>query len=228
VNRSGAGYAHEVRLADGRSVPVATDHGTVAWARVEPDGSVSAAMVDGTPGRAGSLEVAQGLASLVFARGAWEVIVGDRTDVVVPAAAGWPVWRVMLDGRVLACGEVGKEGLIHCLPEDDAGMTDRYVLGDRSAADAVAAPVAAFVASSWAEGERAMDRLTSSLADVDDPDLLDLRARLEHRDLGDLAKSLARLRSRIHAGTADTVLVAAQESLTSIAVRLHDLDLGRT
>jgi len=228
VNRRGSAFAGDVRLAGGQSIVVATDHGTVAWARIESDGTVSAAMVDGAPGRAGDLSVSQGLASIVRREGGWDVITADRTDVFVPTAAGLPVWRVMLDGRILDCGEVDGAGCIHCLPEDDAGLTDRYVLGDRALADEAVSAVTAFVETSWRESDSAINHLAQDLTNADDPDLVDLRTRLGNRDLGELAKSLARLRSRIHAGTADADIVAAHEQLTSIATRILDLELGRT
>jgi len=227
VNRSGRSWAGEVGLAAGAVLRVGCGHATVLWAALTPDGTVTAAMVDGAPGVVGDLVVDQGLAAVALLDGAWEVVTADRTDVVVPRAAGQPVWRVLLTGEVLAVGEVAPDGRFHAVVEDDAGTTDRYVLGPRDTAERAAASVTWFRETSWATAREDLATLSHTLTD-DDPDLVELRDRLNSLDLEGLAASLARLRSRLAAGTGTPAVRTAESTLTRIAVRVRDLDLGAT
>ncbi len=139
---------------------------------------------------------------------AWHVISQERCLVTLPGAAGAPLWRITLAGKVLDAGRVGDDGRLRFVARDDAGDTDRYVVGDRRAAEAVAGHVVDFFTA------------TADAAAAEAGALGIDPALVTHR--------LRRIRSQLAAGSAtedDRQLLGALER---ISARTNDLRLGES
>ena len=235
VNRSGTPWTGDVRLANGDVVPVSSGHGTVAWARVDAGGTVSAALISGRNAYVGDIRIERGQAAITRGSSGWEVVASDPGSVWIPGAAGLDAYRVTLHGSVLTAGVVGADGLLDVVVDDDAGATDRYVLGDVAVAQDWASHAHRFTELSWAQIEREFGSIAERLAELQieagasfDPDFTELATRLHDRDLSGLARSLPRMRSRLVAGSAAPGTDEIERALTRIGMRHRDLALGRS
>ena len=139
---------------------------------------------------------------------AWHVVAQERCWVTIPGAAGAPLWRVTLAGKVLDVGRVGDDGRMRFVARDDAGDTDRFVAGDRRAAEAVAAAVVEFFAAT-AEAAAA-------------------EAAAVGVDPAEVAHRLRRSRSRMVAGSATGDERRLHDALERISARTNDLRLGES
>lgn len=139
---------------------------------------------------------------------AWHILADERCWVTLPGAAGAPLWRVTLAGRVLDAGQVGTDGRLRVVARDDRGETDRYVAGHRRAADAVAAVVGEFFE---ATAQAAADEAAALGVDP---------REVTHR--------LRRLRSHLVAGTATEEDRQLAEDLARLSARTNDLRLGES
>ncbi len=195
------------------NVPMTIAAASVSWMAIEsvgggaPDAEI-AALLHGTDARVGGLRSSAGQTAVARLGDAWHVLHSESCTVVVPAAAGLSAWRVTLAGRVLSAGEVAADGTLALIHLDDRGHTDRYVLGDREAAEAVADPVRHYQLSTLAAVTEMCAAIGVSAAEV------------THR--------LRRARSAMAAGSATAEQVALIDPLTRIAVRMNDLRLGES
>ena len=128
------------------NLPVTIAAASVTWMTLEPVGegapnALAAALLHGTDAQVGALRSSAGQTAIARLGDAWHVLHSESCTVVVPAAAGLMAWRVTLAGKVLRAGEVDADGTLALIHLDDRGHTDRYVLGDRDVAEAVAEPV---------------------------------------------------------------------------------------
>jgi hypothetical protein len=169
-------------------------------------------MVHGDDAGAGPITCSQGQCAVALlgsgdAR-AWHVVSQERAWVGVADAAGEQLWRVTLSGKVLDAGTVGPDGRFRFVASDDAGETDRYVIGDHAAADAVAGAVNDYLVTTLTRAEQEANTLGVSVHEVTD--------------------RIRRIRSRLAAGTAtdeDRQLLAP---LATIAARMNDIRLGES
>lgn len=207
VNRTHHSWTGEVA---GQSVTAGA--ASVTWMALDLEGSVVAAMVHGDDGQAGDIACSQGQCAVALvgtgATAAWHIISQERAWIRVPAAAGRPLWRVTLSGKVLEVGTVADDGRIRFVHGDDAGETDRYVAGERAAADAVAAAVNEYFVATLTRAEADATAAGISVHEVTD------RVR--------------RIRSRIVAGTATDADRELLPTLTTIAARMNDIRLGES
>ena len=185
---------------------------SVTWMAVDTDGAVVAAMVHGDDAVAGPITCSQGQCAVALLgsgdAAAWHVVSQERAWVGIADAAGEPLWRVTLSGKVLNAGTVGPDGRFRFVANDDAGQTDRYVIGDQRAADAVAGAVNDYFVTTLTRAEQEANALGVSVHEVTD--------------------RIRRIRSSLVAGTAtdeDRQLLA---SLTTIAARMNDIRLGES
>lgn len=156
-----------------------------------------------------TIEVAPGADPRVAAgTHAWHVISQERCWVGLPGAAGAPLWRVTLAGKVLEAGRVGEDGRLRFVARDDAGETDRYVAGQRRAAEAVAAAVVEFFVA------------TAEAAAVE--------AAALGVDPVEVAHRIRRTRSRGIAGLATEDERRLLHDLERISARTNDLRLGES
>jgi hypothetical protein len=198
VNRTAAPWTGS---ADG--VAATVNAASVCWF-AHYGGEVNAALLHGRDARAGSLASGHGQVAVTRTGDAWHVLAEERSEVTVPAAAGLSLWRVTLAGDVIECGPVPASGRFEVVRLDDRGETDRFVLGPRELADAVAAAVTHF-------------RLTT---------LADVQVECERLGVepGEVVHRARRLRSARAAGReVDTDLL---DALTRLTVRMGDLRLG--
>lgn len=203
VNRGHSAWSGTI---DGTEV--AAGAASVSWFAAEPGGAVKAALLHGDHARAGALRSSRGQTAIVEMGDAWHVIASNDALVSVPAAAGLPVWRVLLSGEVESVQGVMSENPLRVVQLDDCGHTDRYVLGPREAADEVAGAVVHFRLSQLAAVEAEASALGVPVAEV------------RHR--------LRRLRSAIAAGRADEQSAAMLEGLTRLSTRMNELRLWRS
>jgi hypothetical protein len=185
---------------------------SVTWMAVDTDGAVVAAMVHGDDAGAGPITCSQGQCAVALLGSgdatAWHVVSQERAWVGVADAAGQPLWRITLSGKVLNAGTVGPDGRFRFVASDDAGETDRYVIGDHAAADAVAGAVNDYLVTTLTRAEQEANTLGVSVHEVTD--------------------RIRRIRSRLAAGTAtdeDRQLLAP---LATIAARMNDIRLGES
>jgi len=185
---------------------------SVSWMTLEPADdqtpSVVAALLHGHDAAAGGLRSSNGQTAIARSGDAWHIVHSESCDVVVPGAAGLGVWRVTLSGTVFDCGVVADDGRAEVVILDDAGHTDRYVFGERAAADEVADPVRHFQLTTLAAVGEACDAIGVPAGEV------------MHR--------LRRIRSSAAAGSATDDQLALLEPLTRICVRMNDLRLGES
>jgi hypothetical protein len=203
VNRT-----RDVAAVTVEGVELHTNPASVTWFALDGD-RVVAAMLHGDDAKVGPIECSQGQCAVALLRDkAWHVISQERAWVTIPDAAGLPMWRVTLVGKVLDAGTVPTDGRFRFVHQDDRGQTDRYVLGDRAAADAAAEPVMHF--------------FTTTLT----------TAELEAAELGvqswEIVERIRRTRSKMVAGTATADEVALLPRLTRIAARMNDIRLGES
>ena len=236
VNRTAAPWSGDV-LGVAVTAGAASVTWFALRADANPGGAVAAALLHGDDAVVGGLGCSQGQCAVAWlpmpstaadpatasapadgttangpgdgqAAGAWHVISQERAWVTVPAAAGLPLWRVTLAGKVIEAGDVGDDGRFRFIARDDAGETDRYVAGDRSAADAVAAPVVDFFMATAEAAAREAEALG-----VDPREVVHL---------------IRRTRSRLAAGSATDDEVARLDALTRLSSRTNDLRLGES
>lgn len=217
VGASGRRYVTVVNRSTQRSevsvegIALWTNPASVTWFTLDGE-RVVAAMLHGDDARIGSIECSQGQCTVALLPSgdadAWHVISQERAWITLPDAAGRPMWRVTLAGKVLDTGSVPDDGRFRFVHQDDRGQTDRYVLGDRATADAAAAPVAEFFATTLA------------------------RAEAESAALGveswEIAERIRRIRSRLVARTATDEERALLPHLTRVASRMNDIRLGES
>jgi hypothetical protein len=139
---------------------------------------------------------------------AWHIISQERCTVVLPGAAGAPLWRVTLSGKVVDAGRVGDNGHLRVVARDDRGDTDRYVAGSRHAADGIAAMAADYFMAT-AEAAAA-------------------EAAAIGVDPAHVAHLLRRTRSRLAAGSATDHELRLLADLERISARTNDLRLGES
>jgi len=203
VNRSA-----ERRQGSYRGVALATNPASVTWFALDGD-RVTAALLHGDDASVGPIACSQGQCSVaLLVDGSWHVISQERAWVTVPGAAGLTMWRVTLSGKVLDAGVVGGHGRFRFVHQDDRGQTDRYVLGSRAAADAVAEPVRHFLTTTLAAAEAEAAALGVPVHEV--------------------ADRVRRTRSRLAAGRGTAEERVLLERLTHIAARTNDIRLGES
>ncbi len=195
------------------NLPVTIAAASVSWMALEAAGSgssggVIATLLHGTDARVGAVRSSAGQTAVARLGDAWHVVHSESCTVEVPAAAGLMAWRVTLAGKVLSAGEVAADGTLALIHLDDRGHTDRYVLGDRDAAEAVVEPVRHYQLSTLAAVTEMCDAVGVPAGEV------------THR--------LRRTRSAQAAGSATAEQVALIDPLTRIAVRMNDLRLGES
>jgi len=208
VNRT----AGQVRLeADG--VPVAAGAAAVTWF-AHDDGTVVAALLHGDDASVGPITSSQGQVAVARidtpeGEGVWHVVSEERSWVTLPIDGDAVAFRVTLAGLVSDLGPVS-DGRLRFVHQDDAGRTDRVVVGDpaaaRAAADAAAAPVVEFMLGALAVVETEAAELGLSGAEVVD--------------------RIRRIRSARVAGTASAEDLELLDRLTPLAVRANDIRLG--
>jgi hypothetical protein len=211
VNRHREHWRGSVDVAGCGGVTASIGGASVSWAALESTGDqvrVVAALLHGHDASVGELCSSNGQAAIVRLGDAWHVVHSESCRVIVPEAAGLALWRVTLSGNVLECGVVAADGHVELVALDDAGQTDRYVLGERAAADEVADPVRHYQLSTLAAVGEMCDAVGVPPGEV------------THR--------LRRIRSSVAAGSATDDQRALLEPLARIAVRMNDLRLGES
>ena len=212
VNRQPVHWRGSVDVAGCGKVMASVGAASVSWMTLEPADdqtpSVVAALLHGHDAAAGGLRSSNGQTAIARSGDAWHIVHSESCDVVVPGAAGLGVWRVTLSGTVFDCGVVADDGRAEVVILDDAGHTDRYVFGERAAADEVADPVRHFQLTTLAAVGEACDAIGVPAGEV------------MHR--------LRRIRSSAAAGSATDDQLALLEPLTRICVRMNDLRLGES
>ncbi len=209
VNRTHGSARLEV---DG--VPVTAGAASVTWF-AHDDGRVVAAMLHGEDAAVGPVTSSQGQVAVALRGGpegppVWHVVAEERTRVTLPdLAEGAVAVRTTLAGSVDELGPLDGAALrfVHL---DDAGRTDRVLVGApaaaRAAADAVVAPVVEYMLAALARVEADAAELGLSGAEVVD--------------------RIRRIRSARVAGTATEEELELLDRLTPIAVRANDIRLG--
>jgi len=194
-------------------VPMTIAAASVSWMTLEPVGgaapdAVAAVLLHGTDAQVGAVRSSTGQTAIARLGDAWHVLHSESCTVVVPAAAGLTAWRVTLSGKVLSAGDVAADGTLVLTHLDDRGHTDRYVLGERDAAEEVAAPVRHYQLSTLA----AVTEMCAAIG----------------VHAGEVTHRLRRARSAMAAGSATAEQMALIDPLTRIAVRMNDLRLGES
>jgi len=218
VGQTGRRYVTVVNRSGGRveataaGVALATNPASVTWFALDGE-RVVAAMLHGDDAKVGDLECSQGQCAIALfpsdgTDDAWHVISQERAWITVPEAAGRQVWRLTLAGKVIDAGIVAPDGRFRFIHQDDRGQTDRYVLGDRSAADAVTTPVGHFFDTTLTRAEA-------------DANALGIES-------WEIVERIRRTRSRMVAGTASDDEVTLLPDLTRIAARMNDIRLGES
>lgn len=203
VNRSHSSWSGEVE-----GVAVRSAGASVTWLAVDTDGGVSAALLHGDDACGGPLRSSRGQTTIARLAGSWHVVNSETCTVRVPQAGGVAAWRVLLSGEVDDAGTVAADGALQVVHLDDRGHTDRYVVGDRSAAEEAAQAVVHY-------------RLTT---------LAHVAAEAERLDIpvGELGHRLRRLRSAMAAGSAPAGSESLAADLTRVVSRMNDLRLWRS
>ena len=203
VNRS-----NERRHGSYRGIALSADAASVTWFALD-GGRVTAALLHGDDASVGSISCSQGQCAVMLeAGGSWHVVSQERAWITLPDAAGLALWRVTLAGKVLHAGAVDSHGRFRFVHQDDQGQTDRYLIGPRPTADAVASAVTHFFDTTIAAAEAEATALDGPLAEVTD------RVR--------------RIRSHLAAGRATAEEHALLAGLTRVASRTHDMRLGES
>ncbi|MFM7062341.1 MAG: beta-galactosidase [Actinomycetes bacterium] len=212
VNRSAGHRTTSVEGLEVRCGPA-----SVTWCALDgPVGEpqVVAAMLHGEDAAVGPVRSTQGqVAVAVLDAGTgpvWHVLAEERTRVSLPDAVGAEVCRITLDGRALESGApVGPDGAVAVVHLDDAGHTDRYLVGPPAAVaaarDTAMAPVGYFWETTLARAEQ--------------------EAAVLGRSASDVVHLVRRTRSRMAAGSATPQEVADLPALTRIAARMNDIRL---
>jgi len=218
VNRSASRWTGQVDVtADGRhgSIPMSVGAASVSWAAVDPatgdandDDAVVAALLHGKDAAVGDLRSSAGQVAMARIGESWHVMHDESCRVTVPGAAGTTAWRVTLAGKVLDAGTVDADGGLDLVWSDDKGQSDRYVIGERSAADDVAAPVRHFQLTTFGAVGEACAAIGIEASEV--------------------TQLLRRGRSALAAGSATDEQLAQLEPLRRIAMRMNDLRLGES
>jgi hypothetical protein len=192
-------------------VPVAAGAAAVTWF-AHDDGEVVAALLHGDDAAVGPVTSSQGQVAVArLDDGAtWHVIADERTWVGLPAVDGCHAVRVTLAGSVSDLGPLDSTGRLRFVHLDDAGRTDRVVVGPepeaRAAADEVAGVVTAYLLDALGRVESDANELGLTGAEVVD--------------------RIRRIRSARVAGTAGAEDLALLERLLPLAVRANDIRLG--
>jgi len=212
VNRQHMHWRGSVDVVGCGEVMASVAAASVSWMALEPADQaapvVVAALLHGHDAAVGELRSSNGQTAIARLGDAWHVVHSESCNVVVPRAAGLEVWRVTLSGKVFGCGVVAADGGVDVVILDDAGQTDRYVFGERAAADEVADPVRHYQLSTLTAVGQMCDAIGVPPGEV------------THR--------LRRIRSSAAAGSATDQQLALLEPLTRIAVRMNDLRLGES
>ncbi len=212
VNRTGDRV--ELR-ADG--VEVAAGAASVTWFAHDA-GAVVAALLHGEDAAVGPVSSSQGQVAVALLGSGpdgsgdpvWHVMADERTRVALPDVAGSQAARVTLAGAVSDSEPLGADGRVRIVTLDDAGRTDRYLVGPagavRSVADELAGVVTAYILDALERVEAEAAALGLAGAEVVD--------------------RIRRIRSARVAGTATAEDLRLLDRLTPIAVRANDIRLG--
>ena len=199
---------------DADGVSVAAGAASVTWF-AHDRGEVVAALLHGEDASVGSVTSSQGQVAVARMDGpdgapVWHVVAEERTRVRLPGLGdGAVAVRATLAGAVIDLGPIDPAGLrfVHL---DDAGRTDRVLVGDpaaaRAAADATVAPVVEYIVGALARVEADAAELGLSGAEVVD--------------------RIRRIRSARIAGTAGPEDLELLDRLMPIAARANDIRLG--
>ena len=208
-------------------VSVSCGPASVTWLALDGN-RVMAAMLHGDDASVGDLGCSQGQAAVALLDGAWHVVSQERAWITIPDAAGSRAWRVTLQGKIFDVGLVPVDGRIRFVHRDDLGDTDRYVLGERSSAERVAAMVGHFQLTTLRAAERECHELAVQLGTHTDETLVGLAEALRSADIGAVGDSMRRLRSAVAAGSGPDGVADVLNSVANIMGRVNDLRLGES